>query len=77
MPGRQTYRFTAPAQAPTLDQVVSVLEGALVEDVLPYHSAAWVSRAQAVVAAYKTSTGSLVDTSGMCDLHPAAETKGK
>ncbi|MGG7603510.1 hypothetical protein [Massilia sp. BKSP1R2A-1] len=47
----------APVPASSLDQVVEVLEGALVEDVLPYHSPEWVERAQAVIAAHKTNRG--------------------
>lgn len=46
-----------PAPGPTLDQVVDVLEGALVDDVRPFHSSEWVARAAAIIAAHKGSAG--------------------
>lgn len=36
------------------EEVASVIEGALVEDVLPYHSKEWVARAQALLAKLKS-----------------------
>lgn len=41
------------APRPSLASVVEVLKGALVEDVLPYHSPAWVGRVRAVIAVYQ------------------------
>ena len=54
--GQECARAALSAKPAAIDaeEVASILEGALVEDVLPYHSKEWITRAQALLAKLKS-----------------------